>query len=457
MTGIRRNWLKGTAVALCLGLLAQQGIAQPVVLTAEQMQQTAFVLIRQGQPEKALAYADALLKNMPQDASVLVMKSRAERDLARNAAAVKTARLAWKYAKTRQQSYSAAMAMAQGLSSNGNKFAAQFWLRRAIDLAENPLARSIAETDFKYVRSRSRLALRFAASLQPSSNLNNGSSSRILNFLGLPFTLSGDALALSGVEGSLAATANYTLAETEAAKTSLRFGVTQKLVRLSDAARAQAPDARNGDYAFGGVEIGLEQRNKLDPLRAELVSGLSFGKNWYGGDPLSQYLRLDLSVTKNLSPHWQGNLRLSGEQQDRLDNSARSADILTLAAGLRHPLANGDQISLGLRALNVQSGSIDIDHHTVGASLDWVRAKPVFGTQISAGLSVETSRYSASLYALNGRDDVTVAANVSMAFKDIDYMGFIPVLNLEAQRTDSNVSLYQSDTLGLGLSIQSKF
>jgi len=36
-------------------------------------------------------------------------------------------------------------------------------------------------------------------------------------------------------------------------------------------------------------------------------------------------------------------------------------------------------------------------------------------------------------------------------------MGFIPVMTLGAQRTDSNVSLFDSETLGVGFSIRSKF
>ncbi len=445
------------AIALCLGALATQTVAKPVVLTAEEMKQTTFLLIRQGQPAKALAFANALLKTTPNDASILVMKSRAERDLGRNKDAVQTARLAWKHAATEQQRYGSAMAMAQGLSSGGNKFAAQFWLRRAMTLAPNPLARQIAETDFQYVRARSRLSLRFDASIQPNSNVNNGSSSAILHFLGLPFVLSGDAQALAGVEGSFAATARYTLGESETSKTALRFGVSQKLVRLSRAARAQAPNARNSDYAFGGVEIGLEHRAKLASLQAEAVTGLSFGRNWYGGDPLSQYVRLDLGLNKSFSPLWQGNLKLSGEHQRRLDSDLRSADILTLELGLRHQLGNGDQLGFGVSGRNVQSASGEIDHRTLGASLDWARAKPLWQTRLSAGFSVEAADYGTSLYALDGRHDVAIAANIGFAFQQIDYMGFIPVLSLQAQHTKSNIELYQSNTLGIGVSVQSKF
>ena len=448
----------GRALLIALALFNAHPIqAKPVTLGFEDMKKATFLLLRQGDPGKALNFANALLQDAPDDSTVLALKSRALRDLGRNREAVQIARLSWHNAKTQPESYGAAMSVAQALASSGNKFTAQFWLRRAAEHAPNPVARQIAVADFNYVRGRSKLALQFDASLQPSSNVNNGSSSAILNFLGLPFVLSGDAQALSGLEASVGMTARYTLAESSTAKTALRFAVTQKLVQLSADARAQAPTARNGDYAYGGIEVGLDHNRKLAAIGAEASAGLSFGKNWSGGDPLSNYVRLDLGLNKAFTPAWLGSVKLGVERQDRLDFVNRSASIGTLGFGLRHALGNGDQITLAVTGQNVQSASGNIDHQGLSASLDYARGKPVLGTKLSAGLSVETADYAVSPYSIKGREDLTLGASISMAFEKIDYMGFIPVMSIQASHTESNIELYQTNSLGIGLSIQSKF
>ena len=53
--------------------------------------------------------------------------------------------------------------------------------------------------------------------------------------------------------------------------------------------------------------------------------------------------------------------------------------------------------------------------------------------------------------------DEGVGAELSLAFEKVDYMGFIPVVTLSGSRTRSNISLYDSQSLGVGFSIRSKF
>ncbi|MBK8440170.1 MAG: hypothetical protein IPL38_12040 [Rhodobacter sp.] len=148
------------AGALALGLAAAPGRptgAEPMELDAENLLRLAILMIDQGRPGRALGMAEALLARDPEDSGVLALKSRAERDLGLNDAAVGSARGAWAAADNAGQRYDAAMAMAQGLASDGQKFRAQFWLRRAMQAAPDPAAKKVAERDFAYVRTRSRL------------------------------------------------------------------------------------------------------------------------------------------------------------------------------------------------------------------------------------------------------------------------------------------------------------
>lgn len=445
-----------------MGLALASGIstatwAGQVELDADNVAQLAVVFLQQDRPAEALAFAEALHLRDPRDAAALSLKSRAERDLQRFDAAVASGRMAWKVADTDGERFDAAMAVAQGLASGGQKFRAQFWLRRAAQVAPDDAARAQAERDFAYVRNRSRLWLRFDASLRPSSNVNNGSSNGVLWFFGLPLALSGDAMALSGTEAQSALTVKYRVQESERSKTDLRFGLMQKSVWLSSEAKVQAPEAKGSDYALSGVELGVEHLRRLDP-RTEALAFVTLGKSWYGGQDMSEYLRLDLGMSRKVGQRLVVKAQLSGEAQERLDSPVRSADIVGLSFGGALVLGNaGDRAELMVTLRDTRSGSVEIDHDLARLRLDWDRGRPVLGAAVSLGLWAETRDYDASRYSAEGREDVAFGGELSVAFEKVDYMGFMPVMTIEAQKTDSTIGLFDTETLGMSLSIRSSF
>lgn len=430
--------------------------AEPLVLDADNLHRLALLMIDQGHPDKALAMADALLLRDPDDSGVLALKSRAERDMGRSREALVSARAAWAAADTGGQRYDAAMAVAQALATGGSKFRAQFWLRRAMQVAPDATAKRLAERDFAYVRSRSRLWLRFDASVRPSSNVNNGSSGEVLWFYGLPLALSGDAQALSGVETALNATLKYRLAETEQAKTDLRLTAFQTLVSLSDDARAQAPAARGSDYNYSALELGLERTWRPAKGYEAFVAG-TLGHSWYGGDPMAQYLRLDTGIIRAVSPRLSFKGTVSAERQDRQDVAVRSADVLTLGLGVISRTAARDRLELSFSWRDTNSDSAEIDHDRLRLQLDWGRAKPVLGAKLGLSLWAETRDYDRSRYTLDGREDRGFGAELSLAFEKVDYMGFVPVMTLGGSVTESNVGLFDNEILGVGFSIRSRF
>lgn len=445
------GFILGAVLALSLPAMAQQA-----ELTPENMKKAAFVLLQRGQPARALALADAVLTQFPEDATALILKSKAERDMGRYGPAHSSAKLAWAKAQDPRDQYGAALAAAQSLSSDGQKFRAQFWLRRAMQVAPTERAKMVAEKDFAYVKTRSRLALKFDLSIDPSSNVNNGSSSDIVWFLGLPFLLSGDAKALSGVTATLGVSGRYRLAETETAKTDLRFSIAQSTVALSGSAKAQAPAARGGDYAYSAIEVGMD-RYMRPSQKDEVHLGLAMGRNWFGGDPMSYYLRGAAEYRRDLTKRVRASASVSRERQFRDDAAIRSADVTRLSFGLDSVLGNRDRLRMDVTATDTASSSSDIDHRSWGVSLDWTRAKPLLKGRVTIGLMAEGRDYDRSRYSADGRHDLTIGADLSMAFEEADYMGFIPILSLKTRHTGSNVSLFDSHSTGLGFSVQSKF
>lgn len=449
--------LTGAAIALLVLLTAGPLAARPVVLGPEAMRLLGYRMLASGQAPAAAEIAAALLGRDPDDVEALILQAQAERALEHFPAALAASARAWKLAATPAQSYAAAMVRAQALSSAGRRTEAQLWLRRAVQAAPDERTRAVAVRDFGYVRSRNPWIYEFSATFAPSSNVNNGSSAQTLTYLGLPFTLSGDARALSGYELAFGATARYRLRPTAYATTELRFSMVERHYLLSEEARRQAPDAHGSDYDFAAVEFGLSQRRRSDATPAVFNWGAVLGHNWYGGADLSSYLRLNGGVQRQFGARTLGFADLNVERQSRADDSVRSATVWGAMAGLQRNLGNGDRLTFRAEARDVKSRASEIDHDSLILRVSWDRAKPVAGVQIGLELMAQDDRYARSPYTFDGRHDITVSAGLSMVFTRIDYYGFSPRLDLQLSRTSSNVSLYERRDIGLTLGLRSAF
>ena len=61
------------------------------------------------------------------------------------------------------------------------------------------------------------------------------------------------------------------------------------------------------------------------------------------------------------------------------------------------------------------------------------------------------------LYGPQPREDQSLAVSASFFFRSLDTHGFAPRLTIMADRTDSNVSLFETEKIGLSLELQSVF
>ncbi len=451
---LMRLW---AAAAVCVLLGAAAVRAEPLKLDAAGMRQLGLAELTAHHPDKSLAVAEALLQRDPGDVVALILKSRSLRDLGRYAPALQAARQAWSGASTGDERYGAALAMAQALSSQGARTRAQFWLRRAVQAAPTPLAHEIAVRDFDYVRSRNPLSFSVQLSVSPSSNVNGGSSSTTTELLGLPFLLSGDARALSGFEAAAGLSLRWRRPVTPAGQTEYRLGLLDRRYALSADAKAQAPGASGSDYDYEAIELGWSRRFTPQGSRAAYTLGATAGRNWYGHDPLSRYLRFDLGAERPLGPRMAGQLRLWDEEQWRDDDSALDARTLGLRGRLLLGMKNNDRLGLSLGYRDTGSDSISVAHHALTAGIDWSRGRPFHGIGLAATLDVERRDYPRFPFTAGGRQDLRVSGELSLTFQKVEYLGFSPVLTISAAQTRSTLGLYDSRELGIGLGFSSAF
>lgn len=436
--------------------LATMGAAEarPAVLTADQMRAFGLEALAKGYADQALDIATALALRDAADSGAFVLKAQALRVLHRLPDSEAAARQAWSLARDQGARYQAATSVAQALSLQGHRTAAQYWLRQAVQNAPSGAAQAQALQDFNYVRAQNPLRLQVSASVRPSDNVNGGARDPLFDYHGIPFILSGDALALSGLAYGLGVSGSYKLGETATAERFLTFGASQQGVVLSEAARAQAPKAQNGDYGLSHLELGL-QRKAVGSFGA-LTSELTAGHTWYAGENLSNSLEASVELGRPVGSAL-GTIGGSLTRQIRLDRSLSSSTEAEISAHLSKAGAKGDTWLGNLSLSRIVSGDIGIDHAEASLGLGWQGSHPVAGVSLGAAISVRVSDYAASPYRALGRQDVHWQASVQATVNKMTYLGFAPVLSLDVARNDSNVALYDTQTLGLSLSIASRF
>jgi hypothetical protein len=385
--------------AICLTLCcALWGVAAaeagPVTLTADQLRGFGSEALARGYADQALEVAEALLRRDPQDSLALTLKSQALRIRGDLTGSESAARKAWATAENGTARYGAATALAQALSLQNHRTTAQYWLRQAVQNAPNGAARAQAMQDFNYVRDQNPLNLQFDASIRPSNNINGGARDPLFEFQGIPFILSGDSLALSGLAIGYGVSGSYKLTDTGDVQNALTFAASHQGVVLSSEAQAQAPDASNADYALGNIEAGWQRRaaGQFGRLTTELTAGHS----WYGGRDLANSFSAQASVDRQISPGVLGILTVSVTRQDRLDRPVSSSVDVDFAATLSTKGPKGDSWQLALNLSQVSSVDIGIEHGEAGLQLNWQAAKSFAGLGLGASLSARIADYDLS-------------------------------------------------------------
>jgi hypothetical protein len=236
--------------------------------------------------------------------------------------------------------------------------------------------------------------------------------------------------------------------------TALTFAFSQQSVILSDTARAQAPNARNGDYALTHIEGGIERQFAL-PFGLT-TAGLTAGHTWYGGADLSNSLAADVTLERPAAGG-RGTFSFGVTRQNRLDQALSSSTEAEVGAALSRNGPKGDNWQGSISLARVVSDDIGIDHAEATLALGWQAKAPIMGVDLGASLSLRGADYAASPYTATGRQDLRWTASLTAQVEKISYLGFAPVLSLDLARNNSNVSLYDTQTVGVSLSVKSRF
>jgi hypothetical protein len=440
---------------LLLAWLGSAGLAEAqVTLGPDDARLAAARLLAAGQYAQAADITTVLIARDGEDAASLILHAHGMRNLRRHDAAQEAARRAWQAADRDLDRYGAALAMAQALSSDGHQTRAQFWLRRAAHVAPAPQMRARAIRDYGFVRKINPWSVSLSFGITPSDNVNNAPRDNTIVLGGLVFT-NPSAVPVSGLEVQTDTTLRYNFAEATRHRNFAALRWTESHVVFTD--DTVPAGVRASDFSYRRLEGTLGRDFIAGPGAPRQTVSVSFGRLWTGDSPLADEMRLEWRQLYDRPQGRQFAWNATLGYSDRQDNDLRSGVTAGLGAQWHRPLESGGRLSWDASLSRTDTDSRAVTHTAAGAGVRYVHGAPVMGAQAEVALSAKLSQYDDPLYSAEARRDLRTTLSTSLLFVDFDTYGFAPRVTLEASRTNSNVTRFETRNLGLRMGFQSLF
>ncbi|MGL5012446.1 MAG: hypothetical protein ACRC6I_21465 [Paracoccaceae bacterium] len=451
------------AIALWLGLSCAGPTFAQERLSLDEAREFASELLMQNQPAAAREIALGLLQADANDIGALLLLSRAERALGNTDAAVGAGRAAWRASQTDAEKFISASAIAQAHAAAENYGRAQNWLRRAVEAAPTPEYAALAAQDYALVRQENPLSVQLAFGALPTDNVNNGNSNDTITFAYLPgalaniaFEVPADDRPVSGLLLTGQVQLSYRLARTPTSQTAIGLGIFGQTYVISESGKARAPDVTSASLTYQQASVSLTHTWLPAASTNPYSLDLSYAQSSYGGDPYTR----DLGLT--LGRQWRV------DEADRYAVSAAftrttyladgsDADALNLRGAWNRTLANDDVFGLSFSANRVFSDRPDRGYDALGAQISYNFGEVAPWVDLSVSASLEKRVYDVSSYDPAGRSDLRSALQINVGLPELDFYGFEPVATVSANRTNSSVPYFETESIRMGIQIRSSF
>ena len=450
------------ALALAV-MLALPAAAEERMVTRDQAVEIARLAYMSGDLALANAIARRLVQGNPKDAEALLILAATEPILGNPTAGRMAGRAAFDAARRADApvalQYEAARYTAQAAWVEGSPMVAQYWLRRALDLAPDEAAEKRTEDDIKWLRERTPLQFDLDLSVLPMSNLNNGASGGLLTIdddfvVGV---LSPEAQELPGVRATVDARVGYLLPFGGAA--------TQTIIgaRVFATWNRFAPDAEAGDLQASEldrrlVEATLTEVFNLPGTDLPMSLTLAAGKSWIGGIDQGQHRRAEARLVALASAE---NTTWFTGTVERQDDPAGPLDGYAIRVDGRQMFDFEGSLLYGLGYMTGDGPSVNNRYEQVEASLGYELPPFADWTDLSFDVYGSWRNYDqfslGPFYVTDGRTDQTWGVAANFDLNTLGVMGYVPRLTIANTETESNISRYSTRQLSVSFSIQSSF
>lgn len=451
------------AVALAAGAPAAAQDAPGTAVSVEEARLLGMAAIGSGRPDIAAQIARRLLERDPGDPYAQFLLARAHLDAGELALAQAEARRAFRLARSPEQRFQSARLVAQAAWNRDRFPAAQWWLRRAVAEAPTEAQRSATLRELRAVRGRNPLSLGLSLSLTPSDNVNNGASSQFNIIEGVPVVgwLSPDGQALSGVVAEIGADLGWRLRQDSGSLTTLGASVDLRRVRLSDAARAQAPDLDPDAYDTARAEVVLRHVIRPRGKPWELAGHAALGAQTEAGALDFRYGRIGAELMRGIGDSTGLRLGMAMERRDAPPGDPQGDLVRSLQASVTRILPGDDRVTVALYFSTFDTDRPGRSSVTRGGRISWQDGQPIGPVQLGAALGYGETHfagYSVGFIPVpGGRLDRSLTASLDLTFPGLSWAGFAPRLSLSHVATDSNVSRFETRRTGLLFGIESRF
>jgi hypothetical protein len=447
---LERHWLAAIVVGLLMSVPAY----------AEDLFAKAEFLLQTGDVVSALAVANEIVFENPNDSRALVLLGRTQIAANRPDLARATARRAWWVSRRMPDlQFDAARLGARAAADQQRFGAARIWLRLAADVASNPARRVAIAESMAAVRQMDPSSMQLSFAIIPSSNINGGSSADILIVDGIetPLALSGDARALSGLEARIDIAKSWRLSQDVGGTTLLGFRVSGAGFRLSKTAREQAPDVTGADFATATAELSLS-RVISQPTHQLRYRG-TLGRAWHGGSPESVRLRFDVGLVNSISPSLSSELQalIEGRVADGTQTTSTAASF----SGTLNWKFRTSELATALTLTHVNAPEKPNDEYQ-GAALSFTYAPDPQARIIEPTITLTSSvthfdTVLNNVFGNRGRTDLRLAIDVELELPRAERFGFVPAIAISGSRTWSNVSRFDGNEVALSFRFASSF
>jgi tetratricopeptide (TPR) repeat protein len=453
------------AAFLSLGLAFLMLCPVPVQAQTPEDTQTlslpqARSLARQALQAGNIALADQLssilLQNDPEDAEALLLRALIARRVGALDIAEEAAAEAYRLSDNPALQFDAAFLVADVKARKEQFTRAEFWLRRADNVATDDARREAARRAFQNVSRLNPLSIQLRFTARPSNNVNNGAETLAIDLGGLPFFLDPSGQQLGGYEASTGVSLAYRLSEDETQKTEALAELFYRKIWLDSEAKELVPTAKGSDFDYGVAIFGIRNQRLIWPDLGTTEITTLVGQSWYGNDELARWGELKLGQTVRQSDVQQLRFGTVIRTEKRLDSDVNSSNSIAVSVDMTRAAESGGTFGLGTTFKNVWSDSGTVDLASVA-----LRANRSFGrigaVQPRFTASVEQRNYHKFNSVAGGRDDTTMSLGIDVTFPDISYFGFLPQASLQARKTWSTVDIYDRNEYSIGITAVSRF
>lgn len=455
--------LKGlaTGAALFIGAAVSAWAparAEGVSLTFPQAQALAQQALNENRPQLAYSLTKGLIEADPRNGHAHYLQALAFAQVEAHGQGLRSATRAYLSAETKEQRYQAAQLASQLAFLDERLTTSQFWLRRAVQHAPNEAVRQESIRAFRTVRARNPLNFQFRFSVTPSDNVNNGANSpyNIIDGSPLVGTLSPSAQAIPGTVATGDLRLSYRVSQGERHVTRLTGRAYTRQVRFNNPVAGLSAD----DLSSSRLEVGVNHGIAGALEGSQWQVGVTGGRVWYGGDPYYDYARLGVDRHQRLTR--QLGLTFGGSLEEQFGETTPQIDATQIEAfaQLSYTLPGGGRLGAYVNYRDVDSDGVNRSSDQWTGIVSYTLGRQIGPAEMTfqVGQSVvDYDRYSVIVPVPGGRRDDSVFGGVTATFKDWSYMGFVPTMSFNAEKSRSNISRFDVDETALTVGIRSEF